>query len=523
MNVVELIRGHAARHPTDVALIDVYDGKPRETTFRDLEQKAGRTATLLQQAGLRRGDLVLVFHAMSAELYVALAALWRLGLVAMFVDPSAGRLHIDRCCTQHRPRGMIASGKAHWLRLVSRELRRIPYKFSIGLQVPGAAALEAAEECGYDPCIEACRGDEAALISFTSGSTGDAKQAVRTHDFLLAQHRAIAGNLGLAAGDIELVALPIFVLANLASRVTSVIPNCNLRRPDAIDAAPLVAQIQRHRVARATAPPALYERLAEFCEERQIVLPGLRNVLTGGGPVSLRLMQRLQQLAPQAEVTAVYGSSEAEPICRISLHEMRPNDFLDVREGNGLLAGRPVPDIQLRIVEDQWGKKLAPRGANDFDRMCRPVGTAGEIVVSGEHVLNGYADSLADDENKFCVGPTRWHRMGDAGYMDALGRLWLVGRCAARVVDRHGALYPFGVETAALRFDFVRRTALVSLREKRVLAVELRRRAARADLDRLVESLAFARVDAVRVIKRLPVDRRHNTKVDYAVLREMLS
>jgi acyl-coenzyme A synthetase/AMP-(fatty) acid ligase len=155
--------------------------------------------------------------------------------------------------------------------------------------------------------------------------------------------------------------------------------------------------------------------------------------------------------------------------------------------------------------------------------MCRPVGTAGEIVVSGEHVLNGYADSLADDENKFCVGPTRWHRMGDAGYMDALGRLWLVGRCAARVVDRHGALYPFGVETAALRFDFVRRTALVSLREKRVLAVELRRRAARADLDRLVESLAFARVDAVRVIKRLPVDRRHNTKVDYAVLRELLS
>ena len=523
MNVAEIVRGHAERHPADVALIDVHRAHTRRMTFREFEEAAGRAAALLRQTGLRDGDLVLVFQPMSSELYIALAALWRLGLVAMFVDPSAGWRHIDRCCKLHRPRGMIASGKAHWLRLLSREMRRIPWKFSIGARVPGAVPLEAARATSYDPAIHRCQGDKPALVSFTSGSTGVPKTTLRTHGFLLAQHRAIAQNLGLDVGDIELVALPIFVLANLASRVTSVIPNIDLRRPEAINAAPIVAQIQNHGVTRATASPAFYERLAEYCEDEQIVLPRLRKVFTGGGPVSPRLLQRLQRIAPRAVVTAVYGSTEAEPICRLSLAEMQPADLAAMRNGEGLLAGRPVPGIQLRIIQDKSGEKLAPCDEPEFERMRQPTGNSGEIVVSGAHVLHGYLDGASEDENKFSVGAARWHRTGDAGYIDAFGRLWLLGRCAARVADRRGSMYPLGVEHAALRYDFIRRAAFISLHQQRVLAVELRRRAARPDLGPLLESLAFASVDAVRIVNRLPVDRRHNAKVDYAALRELLS
>jgi acyl-CoA synthetase (AMP-forming)/AMP-acid ligase II len=418
---------------------------------------------------------------------------------------------------------MIASGKAHWLRLLSIELRRIPCKFSIGTRVPGAVPLEAARNCKYDPAVYQCHGNEPALVSFTSGSTGNPKATQRTHGFLLAQHQAIAGNLGLAAGEIELVSLPIFVLANLASQVTSVIPDVNLRRPDTINAAPVIAQIQCHGVTRITAPPALYERLIEYCEDERIDLPQLEKVFTGGGPVSPHLMRRLQRVAPQAIVTAVYGSTEAEPISQLSLPEIQPNDSDAMRDGKGLLAGHPVPDIQLRIIKDQWGKKVTSRDAVEFDDMCLPMGVPGEIVVNGEHVLHNYFDNSADDENKFRVGSTRWHRTGDAGYVDAFGRLWLLGRCAARIVDRHGEMYPLGVENAALRHEFVHRAALVSLGEQRVLAIELRRRTAQSDLKTLLESLAFACVDSILIIKRLPVDRRHNTKIDYAALRGLLS
>jgi acyl-CoA synthetase (AMP-forming)/AMP-acid ligase II len=523
MNVVELLKDHAEQHPNDVALIDRHHGAVRRTTFGRLEELAGRTAALLSQSGLRAGDTVLVFHPMSSELYVALGALWRLGLVAMFIDPSAGRRYIDRCCRMHFPRAMIAGRKAHLLRLVSRELRRIPLKFSLDGRVPGAVSLAHAEQLDCLGSVSPCPVDAPALISFTSGSTGEPKAALRTHGFLRAQHRAIEQNLGLTPGQIELVTLPIFVLANLASRVTSVIPAVDLRRPDTIDPAPVAAQISQHGVTRVAAPPAFYQRLAEYCESRGIVFPSLIKVLTGGGPVSSRLLDRLQRIAPSAAVTIVYGCTEAEPIAHVSTAEMRSGNGSAVGEAHGLPVGTPVPAIRLRILADRWGRAIGPYDAAGFDAVCQPQGKAGEVVVSGDYVLSRYLHSNSNEENKFSVNGIGWHRTGDAGYLDDQGRLWLLGPCAARVEDHRGAVYPLPVEDAAMRHDGVRRAAFLAHRGQRVLVVELQNRAAQPQMGALLKSLAFAHVDSIRVVKRLPVDRRHNTKVDYGAVRKLLS
>jgi acyl-CoA synthetase (AMP-forming)/AMP-acid ligase II len=523
MNVAHILRSHAERHPHEVALVDAHRGRVRRMTFCELEQATGRTATLLGESGLRAGDTVLVFHPMSQELYVALGALLRRGVVAMFVDPSAGRKSIDRCCALRRPQAMIASSKVHWLRLISPELRRIPVKFSIGSRVPGTVPLEVAQRRPYDPAVNGCDADTPALISFTSGSTGGPKAAIRTHGLLLSQHRAIERNLILVPGESELVALPIFVLANLASRVTSIIPSTDLRQPDKIAPAPVVAQLQHLGATRTTASPAFYERLADYCEEHRITFPRLTKVFTGGGPVPSSLLRRLQMMAPQAAVTVVYGSTEAEPISCISLTEMQAGDHAAMLQGRGLLAGHPVPGIQLRIVKDQWGRKIEPCEREQFEQMCQSAGVGGEIVVSCDHVLPGYLYGPSDDENKLQVADVCWHRTGDAGYLDDLGRLWLLGRCAARIEDHRGAIYPLGAENTALQYEYVRRAAFVTHRGQRVMVVELHGHAVKPDVASLLQSLAFAGVDAIQLVKHIPVDRRHNTKVDYNALRELLS
>ena len=522
MNVAEILRTHAEHFPDQLALVDVFRGRDRSTTFAELDQAAGRLATLLRQSGLAPLDTVLVFQRMSIELYVAMAAILRLGLTAMFVDPSVGRSHIDHCCRLRRPRALIASSRAHLLRLTTPALRRIPLKFSIGPPVPGAVGVERAAQLPYDGSLHTCPPETPALASFTSGSTGLPKVALRTHGFLLAQHQAISAALVFEAGDVELIALPIFVLANLASRVTSVIPDADLRRPDSIDAAPLVSQILRHAVTRAGASPVVFERIAEYCENRGVLLPSLQKVSTGGGPVSQRLLDRLQRIAPQAQIIAVYGSTEAEPISTISLNEMDEEDRLAMDEGCGLLAGRPVSSITLRILRDRWGSPIAPVGTLAFDQLCQPVGQPGEIVVRGAHVLAGYLDQEGDNENKIHVDGISWHRTGDAGYLDERGRLWLVGRCAARVDDDRGSMYPLGVEQTALKYTAIRRAAVVALRGQRVLAVELVAGSVKPDLAALLKSLAFANVDSVRIVKRLPVDNRHNAKVDYPALHAIL-
>src|SRR5205807_4714256 len=134
----------------------------------------------------------------------------------------------------------------HLLRLWAPALRRIPVKFSVGrLPVPGARPWSNYRGVPRHDDILPAEADTPALLTFTSGSTGQPKAAVRTHGFLLAQHRALERSLRLQPGEIDLTTLPIFLLANLASGVTSVVPNADLRYPGSIDPSRVVAQIRR--------------------------------------------------------------------------------------------------------------------------------------------------------------------------------------------------------------------------------------------------------------------------------------
>jgi acyl-CoA synthetase (AMP-forming)/AMP-acid ligase II len=191
--------------------------------------------------------------------------------------------------------------------------------------------------------------------------------------------------------------------------------------------------------------------------------------------------------------------------------------------GRGLPAGLPVPSIQVRILPDQWGTPIGPYTEAAFAAACLPSGEAGEIVVNGAHVLAGYLRGHRNSENKFNVGSTRWHRTGDAGYVDKRGRLWLLGRCTARIDDARGRLYPLGVESMALRHPDVRRAAFVGHRGQRVLALELRRGARVPDLARLAKDLEWAHVDEIQLHTHIPVDARHNAKVDHSALAARLN
>ena len=474
MNAVELLVQQASRRGHAAALV----ARGRSLTFAELDRESASWAAILHASGLCPGDAVLFLHPMSVELYVALAAALRLGVTAIFVDPTAGRDRIDACCAERPPRGLIASPRAHALRLLSGALRHIPLKFSVGRRVPGATTLAIASTTSPRHAIAALPADAAALVSFTTGTTGEPKTVVRTHGFLAAQHRAVERALEPGPGDLYLTALPLFVLANLASGAGSLLPDADLRRIGSIDPEPVEAQIGRHAPTGAIAPPAFYERLLG-----RGVSPSFRKVYTGGAPVYPELLDRLQAWAPNAAVRAVYGSTEAEPIARIAREEISEDDRRAVREGKGLLVGPPVRDLELRLHAD-------------------PGSVVGEIVVRGPHVVS-----------------PGWHRTGDAGWLDARGRLWLVGRCSARIADAQGVVYPLNVEARAQSHASVRRAALAPHRGRRILAVELHRGVRAGEVR---EQLRSPEVDDVRILDRIPVDARHQSKVDYAALERLL-
>jgi acyl-CoA synthetase (AMP-forming)/AMP-acid ligase II len=232
------------------------------------------------------------------------------------------------------------------------------------------------------------------------------------------------------------------------------------------------------------------------------------------------MLDRIAALAPDAAVVAVYGSTEAEPIAKIDRRDIAAADRLAMERGAGLLAGTASPSIQLRIIADRWGTPLGPWRDAKLEQQTRTDGLAGEIVVSGEHVLTSYLDGQGDEETKIRVGDRIWHRTGDAGYLDRQGRLWLLGRAAAKVCDSGGVVYPFAVECAASGIPGVRRSAFVLHRNCRVLVVEADRTAGLREA--LTSRLEWARLVKIAMVRRIPVDRRHNAKIDYPALGRIL-
>jgi acyl-CoA synthetase (AMP-forming)/AMP-acid ligase II len=522
MNIAEVLRERARERGDALAIVEAH----RRMTFAELDRLAAAVAGQLKSAGLEAGHHAFVLCPMSVALYAILIGLWRLGGVAMIVDPAAGRDHIDQCCRRSPPHAFISVPRGHLLRLVSSVVRAIPIQMSIGRVLPRTRTLHVNERAHRDTeadgSILDVSSDTAALVTFTSGSTGQPKAAVRTHAFLLAQHRVLADDLHLRAGQRDLATLPVFVLANLASGVTSVIPDADLRRPGAIPPAAVLRQMQETAVTRVAASPAFLDRLARPALGLAGYQSPLEEIYTGGAPVFPAVLRRLHAMTPRAALVAVYGSTEAEPIARIEWREMSAGDFARMESGGGLLAGQPVPAIDLRIVTDRWGEPLGPLSGEAFDAMTRGANDIGEIVVAGSHVLTGYLGGIGDSETKIHVGHRVWHRTGDAGYRDECGRLWLLGRCSARIGAGPNAIYPFAVECAALTINGVERCALVEHEGQRILVVELSRGAPATVSEQLTSRLAWATLGAIREVPAIPMDRRHNAKVDYPALEKLL-
>jgi olefin beta-lactone synthetase len=523
VNIARILHRQCSERGHSAAIIDRHRGRDRVLSFQDLEAASVSYRERIARRGVGPGDAVLILHPMSAELYAFLVALFRMGAVAMFLDPSAGRGFVERCLRICPPRAFFGTRKAQLVRLLIPALGRVPLAISSEF-LPGTTYLPLELRSGPEEpdAIFPAGTSDPALITFTSGSSGEPKAALRTHGFLAAQHRALAESLGHQAGTVDLTTLPVFVLANLASGITSVLPDADMRRPGHIRATPVLGQFERLPITTMAASPAFVARLGAECRKRGLRFPQMTEVFMGGAPVFPEDLDQAREVFPRAGISAVYGSTEAEPMAEISRAAIGEEDRTAMQHGRGLLAGPPVGSIELRIVQSQWGTPMPAMDRCTFDALVLEPGEVGEIVVSGAHVLPGYLHGAGDAKTKFRVEGGLWHRTGDLGWLDPGGRLWLMGAASAAISDERGVLYPFAVECAAREVPGVRRAAVVVLDRSRILAVETGR-GEKVEATAILQALGWARLDGVRLLPAIPMDKRHNAKIDHAALRRMLA
>jgi olefin beta-lactone synthetase len=473
-NLVSLLRGSSR--------LAVVEPDGRSIRYDALQDRVGALAGGLVDLGLRPRDRVVLLVPMGIDLYVSLLALFRVGATAVLVDP-AGPMQDN--LTRAQPVGLIGSPKAHLLRFTTPALRGLDLLVSTGLTPLPHRRLDGIAGAPIAPDDS----DAPALITFTTGTTGRPKMMARSHAFLLAQHRALSGHMVLGDDDVDLPTLPVFLLHSLAGGSTCIIPDADLRRPEAVEPAKIVAQLQRHGVTSASGSPAFFAPLARWLRSQGVTLPEVRQLFLGGARVPARLVHDLSRVFPNAALQVVYGSTEAEPIAVLDARANLDTMMEAEQAGRGALVGTPVPELDLRIIDQ-------------------------EVQVAGDHVNPGYVDDPgADAAFKVREGDRVWHRTGDAGRLDADGALWLIGRTGDQVAGH----WPLQIEGAAEGLGFVQRAGLGEVNGAPLVACELR---APPD-DWRSQVQAATGVEAVSVGK-VPVDPRHNAKIDRPALCALL-
>ena len=488
MNLIYQLKERAKMHPERTALID----QTREISYVELYQEVSSGAQFLLDRGLVKGDCLLVVEPISIDLYIHLLSAFHTGITVMLIDPAAGKKVIQHSLSLHQVVGFIGSPKAHLLRLAIPEIRKIRHTFHTSSWVPFSKQWKTNKTVVPEPTE--VKADTPALITFTSGSTGMPKAACRTHGFLIAQHAALSSALDFREGEVDLITLPVFAIANLASGMTSIIADTDLRKPAEADSAAILAQCKLHKITRCAASPAFFHKL--YCDKS---LDGLETIYTGGAPVFLQMLDAIQQEYPDLGIVTVYGSTEAEPISHVAWNEVTPEDHQAMKDGKGLLVGNPVPETKVMIYQP----------AEDG---------IGQITVTGDHVLKGYLNGIGDEETKIAHEGEIWHLTGDMGYLDNDGRLWLMGRESAVFQIDEKIIYPFGIECAVMQHPKIDRCAVVQYQGRSLLCLE------RSDCDLVKLKQDFPEYGYLEFIQveRVPIDRRHNAKVDYPVLYSML-
>jgi acyl-CoA synthetase (AMP-forming)/AMP-acid ligase II len=528
VNLAGLVLNHARNRPDQLALVvpelspDGASYTETKMSFGELGARVAQCRAGLQAQGFKRGDRIILMAPLSLDLYALLLGIFASGMSGVFIDTGMDKKKILHAVRDSKADAMVSMGALFKYRFVLRSLWGLR-KYSVdssGLGVRPMSALFGddtsqmfAKETGAD---------EHALITFTSGSTGRPKGADRTQGLLTAQHLALEEHFPNQGDEFDMPCFPVVTLHNLCCGVPTILPAVDFKAPGAVNPEFIFEQIERWGINQMSGAPAYIEKLVAHLESKDVRETRIKRMAVGGAPVPMGLCQRISERFPQCDAQVVYGSTEAEPIASVSMTDVladkaRADDL-------GLLVGTVAHAATVALVN-------LPEGTSQLDEQGIapyqvPAGDSGELVVSGPHVNRCYLDNPdANRENKlYAQDDVVWHRTGDVASFDEAGRLWLQGRVKDLV--RHGEkqVQPLAIEAAVDRIEGVRRASLLNPNgsNQAVLAVEAANFDVTSDpIDQVLQRFGLQGVRVLQVAQ-IPMDYRHNSKIDRVALRTQL-
>jgi len=299
------------------------------------------------------------------------------------------------------------------------------------------------------------RAADAAMICYTSGTTGKPKGAVITHRNLVSNTVALHKVWQWTDRDVLLHVLPLFHVHGLGVALHgSLYAGSTTLMHERFDPARVWQAIAEEKCTMFMAVPTIYQRLCKELAGQRPDLGSMRVFISGSAPLGESLFKHFEELTG-SRILERYGMTEAQMIAS------NPYDPEGRIPGS---VGYPLPGVIIRVA-GETGEEVQPGGI-------------GEVWVVGDNVFKGYWQMPGETARCFAG---RWLKTGDLGYQDPgdRGRLYLVGRAKELVISGGFNVYPKEVENVLEGHDAVLEAAVIGLEdedlgEKVVAAVVLR-------------------------------------------------
>lgn len=478
----EVFALHAARTPGRAALGVVgFKGKEPEAemhTLADLEQSARRAARMLEQAGVDRGDRVILSLSAPEQFLAFLLGAQALGAIPVPL-PSVAELQLAAYATRissvardSSPRAMVYDDAR------ARESVHGALGHEIALIDAGGDALEHVLPLGDDRYVVERSLHDVAFMQYTSGSTGNPKGVVVLHYNAIANIRAMIEGGHVDHDDVMLSWLPLFhdmglvaglmlgLYLGIPTYVAS--PRSFVTRPDS-----WLRAVTRFRASFSPGPNFAYGILARRIPDSALSgldLSSWRLAFDGAEPIDPETAHRfVERFAPHGFRADCFRPAYGMAECTLAASFTPPGqptafDHVDRRElaNHGLAipaardssagvafvgCGRAVPGHRIRILDADSARELPER-------------TLGEIAVSGPSVTPGYFRDLAGGQ------PCRTElRTGDLGYV-ADGELFVVDRLKDLLIIAGRKYVPADVEREVALVDGVRPGGVIAFAER---------------------------------------------------------
>ncbi len=413
----------------------------RTTTWGDLDRRVTALAGALSRRGVAFGDRVLILMLNRTEFIESFLAINKLGAIAVPVNfrmtPPEIAFLVGDCQAEVVITESVLAGVATAVRDIDSTLNTVI--------VAGAGTDDAV--LGYDDVLMEERraapivdipDDSAALIMYTSGTTGKPKGAVLTHNNLAGQATTFLFTSGADLNsDVGFIGVPLFHIAGIAN----MIPGMLLGRPTVIyplgafDPGELLGVLETEGVTGIFLVPAQWQAV---CAEQQSNPRRLqlRTLSWGAAPASDTLLRSMSETFPGTRILAAFGQTEMSPVTCMLLGDDAIRKLGSV--------GKVIPTVAARVVDENM---------NDV-----PVGQVGEIVYRAPTLMVGYWNNPKATEEAFAGG---WFHSGDLVRQDEEGYVWVVDRKKDMIISGGENIYCAEVENVLAGHPAVAEVAVI--------------------------------------------------------------